>query len=329
MAYWIFENGQPVGPLTALEVIQRARTDTLVSHGRTWVRMDRHPDFGAIDRGSSNPPATSSQPSGSIGPGGRCYWIYLEGRSIGPLDGQAVLQRARPETPVSFNRQWIALHRHPDFAGLSAGPASPSRPGPPVQGSDQIQRAPGVVQAASPRAQGTSPRIRRLMQDFERISTRFRSWPLILVEVIAGRPPDTYRVHYRIKGLYATPDGNLMERNEHVVEIKLGLQYPRRPPQCKLLTPLFHPNFNNSEVCAQDNYAASEGLDDLIVRIGRMVAYQEYNTKSPLNGIAAKWAEEHAASLPVDRREISPPTVSSSGIPSAHRSQPRAVNGSR
>jgi hypothetical protein len=73
-----------------------------------------------------------------------------------------------------------------------------------------------------------------------------------------------------------------------------------------LLTPLFHPNFNNSDVCAQDNYAASEGLDDLIVRIGRMIAYQEYNTKSPLNGLAAKWAEENSSSLPVDRREISP-----------------------
>ena len=46
--------------------------------------------------------------------------------------------------------------------------------------------------------------------------------------------------------------------------------------------------------------AASEGLDDLVVRIGRMIAYQEYNTKSPLNGLAAKWAAQHAELLPVN-----------------------------
>jgi len=60
-------------------------------------------------------------------------------------------------------------------------------------------------------------------------------------------------------------------------------------------------------VCAQDNYAASEGLDDLVIRIGQMIAYQFYNTKSPLNGLAAKWASENIEKLPVDAREISPP----------------------
>ncbi|UCE06966.1 MAG: hypothetical protein JSW07_02700, partial [bacterium] len=73
------------------------------------------------------------------------------------------------------------------------------------------------------------------------------------------------------------------------------------------ITPIFHPNFNETEVCAQDNYAASEGLDDLVIRIGQMIAYQFYNTKSPLNGLAAKWASKNSEKLPVDAREISPP----------------------
>ncbi len=37
-------------------------------------------------------------------------------------------------------------------------------------------------------------------------------------------------------------------------------------------------------VCIGDFWAAAEGLDDLIMRLGRMIAYQEYNTKSPLDG---------------------------------------------
>jgi hypothetical protein len=31
-----------------------------------------------------------------------------------------------------------------------------------------------------------------------------------------------------------------------------------------------------------------------------MIAYQEYNTKSPLNGLAAKWAAQNAHLLPID-----------------------------
>src|SRR5215831_17615652 len=74
-----------------------------------------------------------------------------------------------------------------------------------------------------------------------------------------------------------------------------------------MLTPVFHPNFDDSMVCIGDFRAASEGLDDLIIRIGRMIAYQEYNTKSPLNGLAAKWAAQNSHLLPVDSRPIAPP----------------------
>ena len=60
-------------------------------------------------------------------------------------------------------------------------------------------------------------------------------------------------------------------------------------------------------VCVGDFWAASEGLDDLIIRIGRMIAYQEYNTKSPPNGLAAKWAMQHSNLLPIDTQLIAPP----------------------
>lgn len=170
----------------------------------------------------------------------------------------------------------------------------------------------------------SSPRVRRLESDHERISTRFAGWPLIQVELADGQPPDMYRIWYNIKGLFAETDGRILEREEHVLEIRLGLEYPRRAPQLRLLTPLFHPNFNNSDVCAQDIYAASEGLDDLIIRIGRMIAYQEYNTKSPLNGIAAKWAAENSHRLPVDGREIGPLAAGSRASPPPLPNQPPA-----
>jgi ubiquitin-protein ligase len=153
----------------------------------------------------------------------------------------------------------------------------------------------------------SNPRLRRLQLDHERLQTRFRNWSPVQITGQTGAPPEVYRVAYQLKGLYASPDRRILEREEHLAEINLSLGYPRRAPQCKMLTPVFHPNFDESSICIGDFWAASEGLDDLVIRIGRMIAYQEYNTKSPLNGLAAKWAAENAPRLPVDRREVAPP----------------------
>jgi ubiquitin-protein ligase len=153
-----------------------------------------------------------------------------------------------------------------------------------------------------------SPRIRRLKLDYDTLTQRFRNWPLIQVSGTAGMPPEVYRITFQVKGLYVSQTGEILERDSHQLEVNLSLGYPRRAPQCRMLAPVFHPNFDEGSVCIGDFWAASEGLDDLIVRIGRMIAYQEYNTKSPLNGLAAKWATQHPELLPIDSRNIAPPT---------------------
>jgi len=152
-----------------------------------------------------------------------------------------------------------------------------------------------------------SPRIRRLKLDHVLLQQRFAGWPLIQITGTAGMPPEVYRFVYNIKGLFVGANGEIQERPVHHLEVNLSLGYPRRAPQCRMLTPVFHPNFDDATVCIGDFWAASEGLDDLIIRIGRMIAYQEYNTKSPLNGLAAKWSEQHAHLFPVDARDLAPP----------------------
>lgn len=154
------------------------------------------------------------------------------------------------------------------------------------------------------------PRIRRLAQDYELLRRVLKDWPVIQITGMAGLPPEVYRFTYNVKGLFVAPGGEILERQAHVLEVNLSLGYPRRAPQCKMLTPVFHPNFDDATVCIGDFWAASEGLDDLIIRIGRMIAYQEYNTKSPLNGLAAKWAAQNRHLLPVDPRNIAPPSAS-------------------
>jgi ubiquitin-protein ligase len=152
-----------------------------------------------------------------------------------------------------------------------------------------------------------SPRTRRLMLDEETLQALLQGWPLIQITGRAGMPTEIYRFTYNLRGLYVSGSGEILERDSHVLEVNLTLGYPRRAPQCRMLTPIFHPNFDDSMVCIGDFWAASEGLDDLIIRIGRMIAYQEYNTKSPLNGLAAKWAAQNSHLLPIDPRPVAPP----------------------
>jgi ubiquitin-protein ligase len=158
------------------------------------------------------------------------------------------------------------------------------------------------------------PRIRRLKHDYDNLVQRFKQWPLIQISGTAGMPPEVYRFTYSIKGLYVAASGEILERDMHVLEVNLSLGYPRRAPQCRMLTPVFHPNFDDASVCIGDFWAASERLDDLITRIGRMIAYQEYNTKSPLNGLAAKWAAQHPELLPVDPRAVAPPILATAEV---------------
>jgi ubiquitin-protein ligase len=148
-----------------------------------------------------------------------------------------------------------------------------------------------------------------LLLDHQTLTTRLAGWPLLQISGTAGIPPEIYRFTYNIRGLYVSPSGEILERGAHVLEVNLSLAYPRRAPQCRMLTPVFHPNFDDAMVCIGDFWAASEGLDDLVIRIGRMIAYQEYNTKSPLNGLAAKWAAQNASLLPIDARSIAPPST--------------------
>jgi hypothetical protein len=67
-----------------------------------------------------------------------------------------------------------------------------------------------------------------------------------------------------------------------------------------MLSPIFHPNIAPHAICVGDHWSAGEPLWSIVARIGEMIAYQSYNTKSPLNGEAARWVDENGHRLPLD-----------------------------
>ena len=152
-----------------------------------------------------------------------------------------------------------------------------------------------------------SPRQRRLASDFLLMRERFSSFPLIHLERAIGNPPETYVVSYHVRGIERVVGGQVVYRNYHEVEIKLPGTYPRTPPICRMLTPIFHPNIEPAIICIGDHWTASERLPDLVVRIGEMIAYQAHNIKSPLDGEAAMWTDLNSDMLPVDGRDLTPP----------------------
>src|SRR5581483_6767780 len=150
-------------------------------------------------------------------------------------------------------------------------------------------------------------RLRRLAADAEQMQKSFEKSDLIRVKQMTGNPPDVYQIEYTIGSLTRDARGKPIPRAEHTVEIQLTTDYPRLAPKCKMLTPIFHPNIDETTICVGDHWTAGERLVDLVIRIGEMLAYQAYNIKSPLDGEAAMWADLNPDKLPTDARNLRPP----------------------
>jgi predicted Zn finger-like uncharacterized protein len=159
-------------------------------------------------------------------------------------------------------------------------------------------------------------RLRRLQADSEKLHDYVRRHPRVRLIQKDGDPPERYQLEYRIKSLRMV-GGELQPVSQHLVEVALPLNYPRTPPQCRMLSPVFHPNIAPHAICVGDHWAAGESLESIVIRIGEMLAYQSYNVKSPLNGEAARWVEEHKDQLPLDPVSLLPEGEENGHAPSA------------
>jgi ubiquitin-protein ligase len=147
-------------------------------------------------------------------------------------------------------------------------------------------------------------RTRRLMADEKQMREAFSQGGIIRLLGTTGDPAETYKLEFHCRSIESLNGNEPVFRDRHTIEIRLGSEYPRMAPACRMLTPIFHPNIDTSAICVGDHWVAGERLADLVVRIGQMIAYQAYNIKSPLNGEAAMWADLNPDHLPTDPRDI-------------------------
>jgi len=142
-------------------------------------------------------------------------------------------------------------------------------------------------------------RLRRLSADYDQLADYVHRHPRLRLIQTEGSPPERYQLEYRVRGL-RQQDDEMQEVMSHLIEIHLPRNYPRTPPQCRMLTPVFHPNIAPHAICVGDHWSAGEPLWALVARVGEMITFQSYNTKSPLNGDAARWVDKNRDRLPLD-----------------------------
>ncbi len=147
-------------------------------------------------------------------------------------------------------------------------------------------------------------RMRRLASDWEQVKKDFTGHKNIVVTSIGEEPPEKYHVTYFVNGIYLLPDGRIETLARHEVEITLHADYPRYKPICKILTPIWHPNFRDGQICIGDIWGAGESLSDIIINIGDMIQYKSWNSYSPLSADAAQWAMDNKHLFPVGNVEL-------------------------
>ena len=117
--------------------------------------------------------------------------------------------------------------------------------------------------------------------------------------------PEKYIIVFSCKGLARQEDGEIVIVMDHAMEVVFGYNYPTVMPKFIWLTHIWHPNFKQPHVCIEGHaFAVGLSLDQIVTEVGRMVQYQSYNIKDPLNQEAAEWAKDYVGKFPVDDRDI-------------------------
>ena len=148
-------------------------------------------------------------------------------------------------------------------------------------------------------------RIRRLRADYELVASAFNEHPFIRVIGVEGDPPEKYTFEFKVRGLIQSDETeNVLAKSMHRAEVFLPLDYPRRPPFARMITPVFHPNIDPQKICIGDHWSAGQSLAQMVARIAEMICFQTYNVKSPLNAKAAAWAEQNVARLPLQTGDL-------------------------
>ena len=145
----------------------------------------------------------------------------------------------------------------------------------------------------------------RLRNDFQKVRELEDRSEFIRIVRAEGDPPEKYVIRYSVKGVEnITGSGSPLYREHHDVSVYLHAEYPLKQPQLKWMTPIFHPNIHVTGAVCIGAWWAAKTLDELLLTLGDMVTYKNYDPRDPMNSKAASWALRNKNQFPVDNRNL-------------------------
>ncbi len=140
----------------------------------------------------------------------------------------------------------------------------------------------------------------RLEKEFAEIEQQFADHPQISIVSTDGSPVNQYVVEFRLNGLVQLDDGEVVQSDQHRIEISLSFGFPHFPPNCKPLTKIFHPDMDPSAIKIAEFWSDTTSLAELIIHIGKMVCWQIYSPEDGFNQAALDWLVANASAVPMD-----------------------------
>jgi len=145
----------------------------------------------------------------------------------------------------------------------------------------------------------------RLRNDYERVRSLVNRSEFIHILNTEGDPVEKYLLRFSCKGVEkVNSSGAPILREVHEVSAYLHAEYPLKQPQLKWLTPIFHPNIHITGAVCIGAWWPAKTLDELLLTLGEMIQYKNYDPKDPMNSKAAAWALRNKRLFPVDSRNL-------------------------
>lgn len=133
---------------------------------------------------------------------------------------------------------------------------------------------------------------KRRDEDVKKLEALALSYPGI-VEILPPLEASRAVIKLRLKlptARDAAYPGTVQERTD--IKIELSQDYPFREPRVTVQTPIWNPNvYPNSVVCLGTKWLPTQGLDLLVERLMKLIAFDPLivNITSPANREAAAW----------------------------------------
>ena len=145
----------------------------------------------------------------------------------------------------------------------------------------------------------------RLRNDHECIRELVNRSEFVHVLTTEGDPPERYLIRFTCKGVEKlNAAGTAVYRESHEVSLYLHAEYPLKQPQLKWRTPIFHPNIHVTGAVCIGAWWPAKTLDELLLTLGEMIQYKNYDPKDPMNSKAAAWAMRNKRLFPIDPRDL-------------------------